>query len=132
MTYAYDMDKTKLADVGTRFIALFIDGIILGAITGALFGVAREPGFGISFIVGLAYNWYFWTRQNGQTPGKMLMKIRVVKTDGSPLQDADAVVRYVGYTINSVVIMLGWLWALWDDRHQGWHDKLANTLVVKA
>jgi uncharacterized RDD family membrane protein YckC len=120
------------ADIGTRFIALVIDGFILGVITGILFGAGREVGGIISFVVGLAYNWYFWTRQNGQTPGKMVMKIRVVKDDGSALDDTVAIVRYIGYTINSIVFMIGWIWALFDSRGKGWHDLIAGTTVIKA
>jgi uncharacterized RDD family membrane protein YckC len=37
-----------------------------------------------------------------------------------------------GYTLNTLIMMLGWLWALWDSNQQGWHDKLAKTIVVKA
>ena len=127
-----DTVSYELADISTRFMALIIDSLILGAITGALFGAARETGFGLGFLVGVAYQWYFLTRHKGQTPGKMMMKIRVVKTDGSPLDDVTPVLRYVGYYINSAVIMLGWLWATWDDQRQGWHDKIANTVVVRA
>jgi uncharacterized RDD family membrane protein YckC len=122
----------ELADIGQRFLALIIDGIILGIITGILFGAAREPGFGASFIVGVVYQWYFLTRQNGQAPGKMVMKIRVIKTTGEPMTDSDPIIRYVGTYINSIVFGLGWFWALWDENRQGWHDKMANTYVVKA
>ncbi len=122
----------ELADTGTRFIAIVIDGIILGIIGSLLFSSARWGGGGISLLVGLAYYWYFWTRQDGQTLGKRVMHIRVIKTDGSPLSDSDAILRYIGYYINSAVFMIGWLWALFDADHQGWHDKIANTYVVRA
>jgi uncharacterized RDD family membrane protein YckC len=122
----------QFAPMGTRFIALVIDAIILGIIGGLLVGVGRGAGGGISFVVGLVYYWYFLTRQNGQTPGKNLMKIRVIKTDGQPLSDSDAILRYIGYYINSAVIMLGWIWALFDAEKQGWHDKIAQTYVVIA
>jgi len=120
----------ELADLSSRVIAAIIDGVIVGFITGALsrFGGA---GFGLSFVITLAYTWYFLTRQNGQTPGKMLMKIRVVKKDGTQLDDATAIVRYIAYYISCMVI-IGVLWAFWDENKQGWHDKVANTLVVKA
>ena len=123
----------ELASIGNRFIAIFIDGIILGIVTGALVGGAGYTGgSGISFIVGLAYYWYFWTRQDGQSVGKKLMNIKIIKTDGSELTDADAIVRYIGYYINTFVILLGWIWALFDANQQGWHDKLAQTYVVKV
>ncbi len=124
----------ELADVGSRLLAIIVDGIILSIIVGIFFGVSRQGmagGFG-SFLVGILYYWYFWTRNKGQTPGKMLMHIRVVKVDGTPMQDGDAVVRYIGYYINSIFFGLGWIWALFDANKQGWHDKLANTYVVRA
>jgi uncharacterized RDD family membrane protein YckC len=132
MSESSDSVTYELADVGTRLIAIIIDGVILGVITGILTNFAGGTGYGLSFLVGVAYNWYFWTRQNGQTPGKSLMKIRVIKTDGSPISDTDAILRYIGYYISGFVLALGYLWAIWDENHQGWHDKIANTYVVKA
>jgi uncharacterized RDD family membrane protein YckC len=132
---AYDKPKRgdyELADTGTRFIALIIDGIILGIITGLLFAGARGTGGLVGFVIGVIYQWYFLTQQDGQTPGKRIMGIRVIKVTGAKLEFADVLVRYIGYYINSVVFMLGWIWALLDKDHQGWHDKLAGTYVVKA
>lgn len=127
-----NMATYELADVGTRFFALIIDGIILGVITGIAVGILGNTGNIVSFVVGCGYSWYFLTRNNGQTPGKNLMKIRVVKKDGTPIRDADAIVRYVGYFINSLVMGIGWIWALFDSNRQGWHDKIASTYVVKV
>jgi len=124
----------QLADVGDRFIALAIDTFIVSAI-GGIFGVNGGGIFGggiLGFIIGVGYQWYFLTQQNGQTPGKMLMGLRVIRTDGGPIRDADAVLRYIGYLINSAVMMLGWLWATIDSDSQGWHDKIAGTYVIKV
>jgi uncharacterized RDD family membrane protein YckC len=85
-----------------------------------------------SFAVGLAYQWFFLTRNNGQTIGKMLLNLRVVKADGSEFTDATAVLRFFGYYINSALIMLGWLIAFVDPNRQGLHDKLAGTYVIKV
>ena len=120
----------ELASLGNRVVAALVDGFIISIITGVLsrFG---GPGLGLSFVISLAYTWYFLTHRNGQTPGKSLMNIRVVKKDGTPIDDATAIVRYIGYYV-SCIIVIGILWAFWDDKKQGWHDKVANTLVVKA
>ena len=61
-------EQYELADVGTRLIALIIDGVVLGIISGLLFAFAREPGVAGGFIVGLIYQWYFLTQRDGQTP----------------------------------------------------------------
>lgn len=121
-----------LADHGPRLISAIIDGILVGIVTGILTGVGREAGGILSFLIGLAYYWYFWTRQEGRTPGKQVMRLKVIKVDGTPISDSDAIVRYFGYLINSAAILLGWLWILVDAEHQGWHDKLAKTYVVVA
>jgi len=121
----------ELAGTGQRFLALFIDGILLGIVTGILVGAGREAGGVVSFLIGAAYQWFFLTRMKGQTPGKMLMGIRVIKTDGSAISDIEAVLRYVGYYINSAIFMLGWLLAFIDSNNQGLHDKISNTYVVR-
>lgn len=126
-----DSGSFELADIGTRFFAAIIDGIILGVITGVLTGIARESGFGVSFLIGLGYEWYFLTRRDGQTPGKSVMKIRVAKLDGNPIEDSTAIVRYVGRYISGIIV-IGLLWALWDEKRQGWHDKVAGTVVLRA
>lgn len=122
----------ELADVGTRLIAIIIDGFILGLITGVLFAAVREPGTVGGFIVGVIYQWYFLTQQDGQTPGKRIMGLRVVRVNGQPIDGATVLVRYIGYYINSFVFGIGWFWALFNDQHQGWHDLLAGTVVVRA
>lgn len=131
--HSSDYADYDLASIESRAIAIIIDSIILGLIGGLLFaGFKNGGGFALSFLVGVTYQWYFLTQQRGQTPGKMMMNIRVIKTNDEPLTAADAILRYVGYYINSFVFMIGWLWALWDGEHQGWHDKIASTYVVKA
>lgn len=125
-------EQYELADVGTRLIALIIDGIVLGIISGLLFAFARGPGAAGGFIVGLIYQWYFLTQRDGQTPGKRMLGLRVVRVNGEPLDFSTVLIRYVGYYINSAIFMIGWLWALFNDKHQGWHDLLSGTYVVKA
>ncbi|MBZ0294040.1 MAG: RDD family protein [Anaerolineae bacterium] len=122
----------ELAGFGTRFFAYIIDGIIIGLIAGLLFGSARWAGGGLGWLVGMAYCWYFWTRQDGQTLGKKVMNVRVIRTDGAPLTDSDAILRYIGYYISGLLLGLGFLWALFDSKTQALHDKLANTYVVVA
>ncbi|MCL4247995.1 MAG: RDD family protein [Anaerolineae bacterium] len=131
VTNSSEIVSHELASIEARFAALFIDGLILAAIEGVGFMAAREPGAGVGFVVGLIYSWFFLTRYNGQTPGKMIMKIRVIKADGSAISDGDAIVRYIGYFVNAF-FFIGWLWALFDESRQGWHDKLASTYVVKT
>jgi uncharacterized RDD family membrane protein YckC len=68
----------------------------------------------------------------GQTPAMRFLGLRVVRTDGSRLGWVRALIREFGYLISAIFFFLGFLWILVDNRRQGWHDKLAGTLVVYA
>ena len=90
-------------------------------------------GNGLNTLVGLAYTLYFWSSYgHGQTIGNRIMKIRVVKTDGTELTLMDAFIRYVGFVISCIAIFIGLIWVAFDPNKQGWHDKIASTYVVKA
>ena len=74
----------------------------------------------------------FWlTRQ--ATPGKMLVSARVVDagTHGR-IGTGQAIGRYLGYYVCILSLGIGFLWVAIDRRKQGWHDKLASTLVIRA
>ena len=128
----------ELASFGTRFAAFIIDYIILSLITFVLFLFFDPTQMSLIelLVVDVAitapYNWYFWTRQQGQTPGKRIMQIRVIKTNGLPLADADALLRVLGYYVGRMLLFVGYLWAAFDANNQAWHDKMANTYVVTA
>ncbi len=70
---------------------------------------------------------------NGQSAGMRILGIRIMRLDGLPFTARDAVVRHLlGYPLSMAAFCLGFLWMLWDPRQQGWHDKLARTLVVMS
>jgi uncharacterized RDD family membrane protein YckC len=125
----------ELASFGSRFVAAIIDDLILliasfviaalllpflTDISSLLIGIALNAGY---------YAW-FWTQREGQTPGKRIMNIRVVKADGMPMTVSDALLRVFGYYVSRMTLGLGYLWALFDANNQAWHDKMANTYVV--
>ncbi|MBV8379783.1 MAG: RDD family protein [Paucibacter sp.] len=73
----------------------------------------------------------FWLRKQA-TPGKMLIGARVVDArTGGPISARQAVIRVLGYFVSTIPLGLGLLWVGIDKRKQGWHDKLAGTLVVR-
>ena len=80
--------------------------------------------FGAVFVIG------FWTWK-GQTPGKMLFKMRIIKKDGSPIGLQDSILRFVGQIVAIALCFLGFLMIAWDKRKQGLHDKIAGTYVVR-
>jgi uncharacterized RDD family membrane protein YckC len=72
----------------------------------------------------------FW-RFRGATPGKMLVSARIVDaaTLGAP-STGKLIGRYFAYIVSSI-FMLGFIWIAFDKRKQGWHDKLAGTVVIE-
>lgn len=114
-----------------RAVAIIIDTIIVGILPVILGALTDQTVTGVvAFLIGAAYQWYFLTQNEGQTPGKQIMGIRVVSTDGGPVGDVAAVLRFVGYYINTLVLLLGWVLAIVKGR--GIHDIIANTEVVDA
>jgi uncharacterized RDD family membrane protein YckC len=69
----------------------------------------------------------------GQSAGMRILGIYIMRVDGQPFDLKDAAMRHlVGYPLSTICFFLGFLWMLWDPRQQGWHDKLARTIVVIA
>lgn len=130
-------NKTKSTTVkyqgfAIRFIAVLIDMFILGLLGSML--RKTIPFVGRPWMQSLISSLYYillWVNWNGQTVGKKLLGIKVVKVDGKKLDYQDAIVRYLMYMASALVFFLGFLWVIWDEKKQGWHDKIAKTMVVK-
>ena len=124
-------DQREYVGFWIRFVASIIDGLILSLVDLLLASILGPTlDIFISLIIGAAYSVCFWVWQNGQTPGKMLLRIRVIRTDSSPLTWRNAILRYLGYFVSAFLLMLGYLWIAFDARKQGWHDKIADTYVI--
>ena len=148
--------ETRLASIGRRWLAIVIDGFIVAIATvlllaagGALapldaaiasadeaaisaaFSQFQSNTLTVNLIVSAVYNVLLMVMFNGQTLGKMMLRLRVVKKRGGRITILDAILRNVfGYMI-SQIFLLGYLWALFDAEKQTWHDKMASTLVVE-
>lgn len=88
------------------------------------------PYYLFSTIVTIVYFTYFHGSV-GQTPGKMLCGLKVVRINGEPLGYGRAFLRWAGYLPSSLIFGLGFLWIAWDRRKQAWHDKIAGTHVIR-
>jgi uncharacterized RDD family membrane protein YckC len=74
----------------------------------------------------------FWLYKQA-TPGKILVSARVVDAKtGNTLSVGQAIGRYLAYIVSSIPLCLGFLWVAFDTKKQGWHDKLAGTVVVRT
>jgi uncharacterized RDD family membrane protein YckC len=74
----------------------------------------------------------FW-RYRGATPGKMVIGAVIVDAETGDLPTVkQSIGRYLGYILSSIPLGLGFLWVIFDDRKQAWHDKLAGTVVIRG
>ncbi|MEN8144522.1 MAG: RDD family protein [Gemmatimonadota bacterium] len=88
--------------------------------------------------LGLGLGWsglyftFFTGLTRGQTPGKRLLGIRVLRLDGKPISWWISFERFGGYAAGLLTGLLGFAQILWDRNRQGVHDKLAETVVVRV
>lgn len=82
------------------------------------------------WLIHIAYFTVFWTWR-GQTPGKMITGIKIIRTDSSPVTWKYAFLRYLGCIVSTIILFIGFIWIAFDSRKQGLHDKIADTYVVK-
>jgi uncharacterized RDD family membrane protein YckC len=80
-------------------------------------------------VLSIAYFTYFHGI-GGRTPGKMLLGLQVLFTDGTAINFGTAFLRSVGYLVSGIIFNIGFIWAAFDRRKQGWHDKIAGTVVI--
>lgn len=121
--------------VGAALIDSALLLLVLVPVAYLLFGSADpSPGLGdllVNVVLPGAITVFLWVRY-GFTPGKYALSARVVDADtGQPLSARQAFLRYVGYFLSSMPLCLGLLWVAFDRRKQGWHDKIANSVVVR-
>ena len=115
-----------------RFAAIFIDGLIIGVPVGILAAAVHNDAVSALWIVvGLLYFTYFEGSESGQTVGKRALGIRVIDfASGGSIGYGRAALRWIGRLLSSIPCYLGYLWMLWDNENQTWHDKIANDVVV--
>lgn len=146
----HPMTERPLGGLFQRFLAVLIDGLIAAVISIPSVVVSvviqqtgpTETMTALATFVGLltlvamlcyvALLLAMWTR--GLSPGKWLLGLRVIYGETSlPASFWRMALReIIGKWVSGVVCYLGYIWALFDARKQGWHDKIAGTLVVST
>ena len=148
----FDFGGWAYAGFWRRLIAFIIDGILILILLSIMWGTATDGAFELAywedyqhhrisinypwwaelleFVIPTAYIVGFWLWKSA-TPGKMVVGARIVdhRTGAEP-SGGQFIGRYFAYIVSSVLFGLGFLWAAFDKRKQGWHDKLAGTVVV--
>ena len=82
--------------------------------------------------LGLFYAQYFalFTMFGGSTPGMMLQGLRVVSFSGETPTSRQLAWRSFGYLISAGSCFLGFIWAIWDDEHLSWQDRISHTYLT--
>jgi uncharacterized RDD family membrane protein YckC len=104
--------------------AAFLDMVIVGIFG----GLAHFPPLGM--LIALAYFAGMWAWKQ-TTIGGIVLGLKVVRVDGRPVSFVTALVRALGAVLSVIVFFLGILWIGWDVEKQGWHDKIAGTVIVR-
>jgi uncharacterized RDD family membrane protein YckC len=126
--------------VGASIIDSILILLVIAPILTAIYG--REYWISESFIQGtwdVLLNYIlpaiaiiiFWIYRSA-TPGKMVLGLTIVDatTRGKP-STGQFIGRYLGYYVSTIPLLLGLIWVGIDKRKQGWHDKLAGTVVIR-
>lgn len=126
-----------------RFVANVLDTILVWIVLLVVVGVlgrgqnydtwddASRVIFGVVTLSALfLYYPLFWGLK-GQTPGMIPFGLVIRRPDGLRIGIGRAFLRFLGFIIASIPLYLGLIWAGFDRRKQGWHDKIADTVVVR-
>lgn len=144
---SHRVEPDHLASIGLRCSAFLLDYILTILIPAMTVLIAvyfkrrwATPGLANAILI-IGYlatitlfflNTIYLCQRHGQTFGKQFIGIRIVREDGKLLTYRRVLLRHViGYPLSLLCGGLGIWWTLWDKKQQGWHDKLAGTLVVK-
>lgn len=135
------------ASVGTRFGAVFLDGLILkvvGIIVGLAFGLGWSQAAGIRTNTSLRLQWGLISVQlllavgyevlligkYGATLGKMACKIKVVTAEGGQVSYLRSLGRYFAKFLSGLICLIGYIMAAFDDERRALHDRICNTRVI--
>jgi uncharacterized RDD family membrane protein YckC len=128
------------ARVGAALIDTVLMGVLFIPLSQFFLSArARSSPFGDMSFSSLTLNWIlpaivilvFWFAR-GATPGKMAISAVIVDADTlQPPSQGQFMIRYLGYYVSTMGLLLGLLWVGFDKRKQGWHDKMASTVVIR-
>ena len=123
-----------------RAAAMVVDWLIVTVVVTPVmvlgFGIREvEPGewWEAALFIALAVAVIGFWRYCGATPGMIALGVKIVDAaSGQPPSLLRLVLRFVGYFVSAFPLYLGFLWIAVDRRKQGWHDKIARTIVINS
>ncbi len=124
------IDTLLLMAVSIPLMLLFGHGMMQADLHPGTMPALPDARAFLNYVLPLLLTVFLWVRYMG-TPGKLLLGCRVVDAaTGSSLSARQATLRYIAYLASILPLCLGFLWIAWDRRKQGFHDKIAKTVVV--
>ncbi len=94
--------------------------------------IAGPIDFLLSWVLPAIATILFWLKKQA-TPGKMALSVKVVDAKtGQTLSVGQSIGRYLAYFVSLLPLGIGVIWVAFDSKKQSWHDKLANTVVIRA
>ena len=141
-----DLRLAKPASFTDRATAFSLDQVLIACImlwigiTGTLLLRLMQEDFHLTYIPLFAWAYFlvdgayytFMHGYSGQTVGKIIMGIRVIRADGTPLSYPAAFQRWIFYCASSMTLGIGYLQAIFTENNQALHDMLAETVVVET
>jgi uncharacterized RDD family membrane protein YckC len=116
-----------------RAVALVIDWLIVVVILAPLVVVLGPRTWDLLGLLAVAVAVIGFWRYCGATPGKIAVGLKIVDAaTGGPPPLGRLVLRFFAYFVSAFPLYLGFLWAAFDRRKQGWHDKIARTIVINS
>lgn len=138
------MNDHEYAGFWIRISALLVDLIVIAIVCwvplmliyGNEYWVSEKAVKGFwdvifNYIIPFAATIWFWLKFMG-TPGKMAFNLKIVDAKtGEKMSVGQSIGRYFAYIPSMLPLCLGCIWVGIDNRKQGWHDKLAGTVVIR-
>ena len=143
------MSPARYVGFWYRVLASSVDTLLFSALVGLTFVIIYGQDYSLTWeyvyseddrgdVIEFLVSWLlpavltllFWEYKLA-TPGKMVISAKIVDADTMRRPTTRQwIIRYIGYFVSALPLGLGFLWVAFDPRKQGWHDKLANTVVV--
>jgi uncharacterized RDD family membrane protein YckC len=126
-------ERSRAGALDVTFLLFAYGGfLMLFRALGGRFSFSRFDALVTLATLGLLYAQYvtLFTYFGGATPGMMLRSLRVASLDGLNPSPRQLLWRSLGCLISAGTMMLGFLWALWDEDQLSWHDRISQTCVT--
>jgi uncharacterized RDD family membrane protein YckC len=133
-----------VAEVGERRFAGALDTVFLIFTYAGFLGLFRSLGgelmfqkvdtivYATTFFLLYAQYFFLFTTFAGATPGMQVKGLRIVRLDGTLPETRQLLWRSFGYVLSGATLMLGFVWALWDEDHFTWQDRISQTYITAA